>query len=155
MAPQLSRSRLRATVPTRTASNLLLIPILSQHLTVSLNISQSPQVLKVAPKLQGFVTDLCGRLVGRQIWSDASQWQGFLLWGRNTAPASYPVLLQLPPATLDAALARLPPAFGAALAKYAGSAACKMQVTLESSLPTSPRARQHHHPVSYKSLLDG
>jgi len=86
------------------------------------------QALKGAPKLQPFVLDLLPRLIGRQVWADATQWQGWLLLARNLAPASYPALLALPPAVLDGALERLPPAVWSGLAKYVAGPACGVQV---------------------------
>jgi hypothetical protein len=65
-----------------------------------------------------------------QIWTDKSQWEGFVLLASNNVPASFPVLLQLPAAVLDAALrhrhmrADVP----LALARYAVSDKCAVPV---------------------------
>ena len=66
------------------------------------------QTSKVAPQLKGFIVDLLGRLVGKKIWEDGRQWQGFLMCAKMTAPRSYPVLLQLPTPHLQAALQKMP-----------------------------------------------
>ena len=66
------------------------------------------QTSKVAPQLTGFIVDVLVRLVGKKIWEDVRQWQGFLMCAKMTAPKSYPVLLQLPTPHLQAALQKLP-----------------------------------------------
>jgi len=84
--------------------------------------------LQAAPRLLPFAMDCLSRLVGRQVWTDPVAWQGFLLCADKAAPASYPVLLQLPATVLDAALGRLPHSHWAALAKYSLSESCPVPV---------------------------
>jgi hypothetical protein len=84
--------------------------------------------LQAAPRLLPFAMDALSRLVGRQVWTDPVSWQGFLLCADKAAPASYPVLLQLPASVLDAALARLPHSHWAALARFALSEQCPVPV---------------------------
>ncbi len=61
--------------------------------------------LKQMPKLRVFVLELLPRLVSRALWSDASQWKGFLmlleLQPDVLGPDKYAVLLQLPASVLE------------------------------------------------------
>lgn len=85
--------------------------------------------------------ELLSRLIGRQVWKDKNQWDGFLLCVRNTAPASFPVLLQLPTSVLEVALSRLPPPLAVALGKFINSSSCKAQVR-----PACCRSNLNHLP---------
>ena len=66
------------------------------------------QTTNIAPQLKGFVVDLLAKLVGKKIWNDRSQWQGFLMCAKLTAPASYAIVMQLPVPSLQDALRRMP-----------------------------------------------
>lgn len=63
--------------------------------------------LQTHPKLMGAVLGILTGMVNRQVW-DGPHWKGFLLAVAKAAPHSYDVLLQMPAAALDAALAALP-----------------------------------------------
>ena len=52
-------------------------------------------VLTVAPSLQPYVLELLAALVTRGVWADPQQWRGWVLAAEKTAPASFPVLLQV------------------------------------------------------------
>lgn len=65
------------------------------------------QSISVAPKLRGFIVDLLGQLIGTQIWTNGTQWKGWIMAAQQTAPESFPVILRLPPSVLDQALAGL------------------------------------------------
>lgn len=65
------------------------------------------QSISVAPKLRGFIVDLLGQLVTTQIWTNGTQWKGWIMAAQQTAPESFPVILRLPPSVLDQALAGL------------------------------------------------
>lgn len=64
------------------------------------------QTSKVAPQLKGFIVNLLARLIGKKIWEDVRQWQGFLMCA--SILSAFPVLLQLPAPHLQAALKRMP-----------------------------------------------
>lgn len=65
------------------------------------------QSVSVAPKLRGFLVDLLGQLVTAQIWTNGTQWKGWIMAAQQTAPESFSVMLRLPPSVLDQALAGL------------------------------------------------
>ena len=65
------------------------------------------QSISVAPKLRGFIVDLLGQLVVNQIWTNTTQWKGWIMAAQQTSPDSFPVILRLPPSVLDQALAGL------------------------------------------------
>ena len=65
------------------------------------------QSVSVAPKLRGFLVDLLGQLVTAQIWTNGTQWKGWIMAAQQTAPESFSVILRLPPSVLDQALAGL------------------------------------------------
>ena len=65
------------------------------------------QSITVAPKLRGFIVDLLGQLVTAQIWTNGTQWKGWIMAAQQTAPESFPTILRLPPSVLDQALAGL------------------------------------------------
>mmetsp|Transcript_5218 Transcript_5218/g.18242 ORF Transcript_5218/g.18242 Transcript_5218/m.18242 type:complete len:593 (-) Transcript_5218:108-1886(-) len=73
------------------------------------------QTVSVAPELKGFVMEqIMTRLVARQIWAmDPKLWEGFLRCAKANLPHACPVLLQLPPQTLDGALGSFPELRGA------------------------------------------
>lgn len=52
------------------------------------------QVLAAAPRLRGYVLELLGDLVSRGIWAEPSQWRGWLMAAAQTAPDSFPAMLQ-------------------------------------------------------------
>jgi hypothetical protein len=63
-----------------------------------------------------------------QIWTNDKQWQGFIICCEKAAPASYPVLLQLPPNILEAALEKVAERHWRELLKYATSKECTVPV---------------------------
>jgi hypothetical protein len=65
------------------------------------------QSISVAPKLRGFIVDLLGQLITNQIWTNSTQWKGWIMAAQQTAPESFPVVLRLPPNALDQALSGL------------------------------------------------
>lgn len=65
------------------------------------------QSLSVAPKLKDFIVGILGQLASKQIWTNSTQWKGWLMAVQQTAPESFPIILRLPPATLDQALGGL------------------------------------------------
>ena len=69
------------------------------------------QSISVAPKLRGFIVDLLGQLVTNQIWTNTTQWKGWIMAAQQTAPDSFPAILRLPPSgnVLDQALTGLQP----------------------------------------------
>jgi symplekin len=68
-----------------------------------------------------------GQLAAKAIWTDATQWRGWVLCAAQTAPESFPALLALPAAELARAFAAAPPELRARLAAYAASPACAAQ----------------------------
>lgn len=63
-----------------------------------------------------------------QVWTDKTHWQGWVMCIDKGAPASYPVLLQLPANVLEAALEKLPRKHWVALLRYATSKECSVPV---------------------------
>jgi len=53
------------------------------------------QVLAAAPRLRGYVLELLGDLVSRGIWAEPNQWRGWLMAAAQTAPDSFPAMLQV------------------------------------------------------------
>jgi len=51
-------------------------------------------VLAAAPRLRGYVLELLGDLVSRGIWAEPNQWRGWLMAAAQTAPDSFPAMLQ-------------------------------------------------------------
>jgi symplekin len=66
-----------------------------------------------------------------QIWTQPEQWKGFLICVDKTAPKSFGVLLQLPPAMLEKAVEKLDPKWHLPLLKHATSDASRMAVTAD------------------------
>jgi len=87
------------------------------------------QSLAAAPRLRPFVVGVLNQLVAKQIWNDATQWRGWVMAAQQTAPESFPALLQLPSQVLAQALGGLPAATRGELASYASSPQCKVTVT--------------------------
>ena len=66
------------------------------------------QTLSVAPTLKRFiVNDILPKLVNKQVWKAPQLWQGFVRCCQQTAPESYPILLQLPAAQLGEVLEKV------------------------------------------------
>ncbi|KAF8072491.1 hypothetical protein HT031_000150 [Scenedesmus sp. PABB004] len=84
--------------------------------------------LQISPKLTDTVMELLKRLITKQVWTSESQWRGFLIAAEKAAPASYPVLLTLPPSVLEAALGRLPERHWRELLRYATGPECAVPV---------------------------
>jgi len=62
------------------------------------------QAHAVAPRLKGFLLEVCERLVSKQVWKqDSRLWDGFLLFASRTLPESCSVLTSLPPQQLELA----------------------------------------------------
>lgn len=66
------------------------------------------QSLSLYPKLSNFVSNLLQRLIPKQVWKQKVVWEGFLKCCQRLKPASFPVLLSLPPAQLKDALNQCP-----------------------------------------------
>ncbi|XP_078445318.1 HEAT repeat-containing protein isoform X2 [Wolffia australiana] len=66
------------------------------------------QVVGAFPALIDFIMEILSRLVTKQIWKSPKLWVGFLKCAVQTMPQSFGVLLQLPAAQLENALARNP-----------------------------------------------
>lgn len=66
------------------------------------------QSLTLYPRLGSFVTNLLNRLVTKQIWKQKIIWDGFLKCCQRLKPASFPVMLSLPPQQLRDALIECP-----------------------------------------------
>lgn len=80
------------------------------------------QTLSVAPTLKRFiVNDILPKLVNKQVWKVPQLWQGFVRCCQQTAPDSYPILLQLPAPQLSEVLEKVAN-LKSALASYARKA---------------------------------
>lgn len=66
------------------------------------------QSLSLYPRLAQFVTNLLHRLVPKQVWKTKVVWDGFLKCCQRLKPASFPVMLSLPPIQLQDALNQCP-----------------------------------------------
>lgn len=66
------------------------------------------QSLSLYPRLSNFVANLLQRLVPKQVWKQKVVWDGFLKVCQRLKPASFPVMLSLPPAQLRDALNTCP-----------------------------------------------
>ncbi|XP_031626732.1 symplekin [Contarinia nasturtii] len=66
------------------------------------------QSLQLYPKLSNFVSNLLQRLIPKQVWKQKVVWEGFLKCCQRLKPASFPVMLSLPPAQLKDALNTCP-----------------------------------------------
>ncbi|XP_014288731.1 symplekin isoform X1 [Halyomorpha halys] len=58
------------------------------------------QALSLHPRLIGFVMNILQRLISKQVWKQKKVWEGFIKCCQRTQPASFQVLLQLPPQQL-------------------------------------------------------
>jgi len=65
------------------------------------------QSLSVAPKLKDFIVGILGQLASGQIWTNATQWRGWIMAAQQTSPESFPIILRLPPSILDQVLSTL------------------------------------------------
>ncbi|KAF6263116.1 Symplekin tight junction protein C terminal-domain-containing protein [Scenedesmus sp. NREL 46B-D3] len=104
----------------RRLETLSLLPQLFMRTVIS--------ALQISPKLTDNVMELLKRLITKQIWTNEKQWQGFIICCEKAAPASYPVLLQLPPNILEAALEKVAERHWRELLKYATSKECTVPV---------------------------
>ncbi|KAK9830014.1 hypothetical protein WJX72_009205 [[Myrmecia] bisecta] len=86
------------------------------------------QTQALAPKLKGYIMELLGTLVSRNIWSEPQQWKGWVMCAKETAPDSFPALLQLPTAMLKEALRQMPPAITKQLLEFATSGSSPVTV---------------------------
>lgn len=66
------------------------------------------QSLTIYPRLNMFVANLLQRLVPKQVWKQKVVWEGFLKCCQRLQPASFPVMLSLPPPQLQDALNQCP-----------------------------------------------
>lgn len=62
------------------------------------------QSLSVAPKLKDFIVGILGQLASGQIWTNGTQWKGWIMAAQQTSPESFPIVLRLPPNVLDQVL---------------------------------------------------
>eukprot|EP00854_Cymbomonas_tetramitiformis_P020273 gene20273-24277_t len=75
------------------------------------------------PSLRPRLMELLSELISKQVWrhADARVWTGFVKFAETTAPASFPVLLQLPAAKLEEIVRMWRPATVTALKEYASA----------------------------------
>lgn len=66
------------------------------------------QSLTLYPRMAAFVNNLLQRLIPKQVWKQKVVWDGFLKCCQRLRPASFPVMLQLPPQQLQEALNTCP-----------------------------------------------
>lgn len=66
------------------------------------------QSLTLYPRLSSFVSNLMQRLISKQIWKQKIVWDGFLKCCQRLKPASFPVMVSLPPQHLRDALNTCP-----------------------------------------------
>lgn len=62
------------------------------------------QSLTLYPRMATFVNNLLQRLIPKQVWKQKVLWEGFLKCCQRLRPASFPVMLTLPPQQLQDAL---------------------------------------------------
>lgn len=62
------------------------------------------QSLTLHPRMTTFVNNLLQRLIPKQVWRQKVLWEGFLKCCQRLRPASFPVMLTLPPLQLQDAL---------------------------------------------------
>lgn len=62
------------------------------------------QSLTLYPRMAPFVNNLLQRLIPKQVWKQKVLWEGFLKCCQRLRPASFPVMLTLPPLQLQDAL---------------------------------------------------
>jgi len=86
------------------------------------------QSLGAAPRLRTFVVGVLVHLAAKQIWNDGIQWRGWVMAAQQTAPESFPALLQLPAAILSQVLPAISAEVRAQLLQYAGSPECTVSV---------------------------
>jgi len=79
------------------------------------------QSLSSAPKLREFAVRLLDQLAAKQIWTNATQWKGWLMAVQYTAPESFQIVLRLPVDVLTKALDFFDDIFRSKLAIYASS----------------------------------
>ena len=79
------------------------------------------QSLSSAPSLREFVVRLLDQLAAKQIWTNATQWKGWLMAVQYTAPESFQLVLRLPVDVLAKALEFFNDNFRSKLAVYASS----------------------------------
>ncbi len=84
------------------------------------------QSLAAAPRLRPYVVGVLGQLAAKQVWNDATQWQGWVIAAQQTAPESFPTWLQLPSAVLEKALSSAPAEMKVNLSAYAKSPQCQV-----------------------------
>lgn len=66
------------------------------------------QSLTLYPRMATFVNNLLQRLIPKQVWRQKVLWEGFLKCCQRLRPASFPVMLTLPPQQLQDALNQHP-----------------------------------------------
>lgn len=66
------------------------------------------QSLTLYPRMATFVNNLLQRLIPKQVWKQKVVWDGFLKCCQRLRPASFPVMLTLPPQQLQDALNACP-----------------------------------------------
>eukprot|EP00890_Picochlorum_soloecismus_P002569 jgi/Picsp_1/3312/NSC_06151-R1_symplekin len=79
------------------------------------------QSLSSAPSLREFVVRLLDQLAAKQIWTNATQWKGWLMAVQYTAPESFQIVMRLPVDVLAKALEFFNDNFRSKLAVYASS----------------------------------
>jgi len=87
------------------------------------------QTLKRYKKLLGYIVEILGNLISKQVWNDKRLWEGFVRCCHMAKPTSFKALLKLPPAQLEDAL-RVAPDLKEPLSK-----AVKSQIQLQRALP--------------------
>jgi symplekin len=79
------------------------------------------QSLSSAPSLREFIVRLLDQLAAKQIWTNATQWKGWLMAVQYTAPESFQIVLRLPVDVLAKALEFFNDNFRSKLVVYASS----------------------------------
>eukprot|EP00889_Picochlorum_renovo_P004597 jgi/Picre1/31627/NNA_006978.t1 len=77
------------------------------------------QSISLAPKLKSFIVGLLGDLVSKQIWTNSTQFKGWILAAQQTAPDSFPVMVRLPANILPQAITGLQSDTQSSLAEFA------------------------------------
>ena len=53
------------------------------------------QAVQTAPQLRSFVCEMLSTLVNKAVWTNSSQWKGWVRCVQDLVPDSLPVLLQV------------------------------------------------------------
>lgn len=87
------------------------------------------QTLTAAPKLKSFIIGVLQQLVTKKIWTQESQWKGWVLCAEHAAPESFAAVLQLPTDVLRNTLSLTKPGFREQLLAFISSPQCTVLLT--------------------------